>query len=760
MEAVPSHRLGLFWLGMPLGGAINCILGNFGPGHTLKHNAKNPLRDSVVITIHEANTKLFFNSTSQDLEKLTVSHPWPDEVFLVQDKRRVRLCTNEEPLTFDQLKSFPLRLRQNTFRSCRRCQVVCSGIAFTFDPNTFVLQEISIFHGQSDANSGVPPPFTVFRPVGLYAVRFINLSRRTKMGKIVGVKVGLTYGARKELKTGDSKSIASDSGVEIEDFERHIMFGDMLQDVLTDLGAPERSCYQEKPSRLLARDQREVLLETTPSCDLYLNYESLGLDVVIKEKSQEVSQIVFHCNFPGHCDFHLYCRCPFQLDIPCCCHHIVNRKCPLNHMEHKLLRVTPVTKWTEISKHILCGDAHPIASLQRQSTTIDDNTFPGSTLFVFDQLVFEVMSNDHIATVTVLCDSLPTSCSSSDRSPHGPVIDSLVTIEDATALQAREDGQSVASYVVSGSVGRAKSKKSLEQPTLKSNESLIVLPESKEPVNTSQTDSGHHQQDGKCNSIIPGRAESKTFPCAHKCKLVPDTNTSSFNSESRNQLDDSSVQGYYDGFSAYRELARSPPGHASVLNGDLLVDESLLQQEQQYEANHCIVDSSEKPVSITSEPNTKKFLDAKSSPEGMRCLWSLSGSPDPAIHSLSSLISLTGKQDYLSWEDIDAVHTDVLCQLKRRAQVVQSIGNMWISGNPSRAVTKLCFSMGTQYEDNTCTNTKEQLLTSQDADVAAVINLLEVFNTNDSHFTVPVCLELLPMLQRLMTTISHLMEDK
>ena len=88
-------------------------------------------------------------------------------------------------------------------------------------------------------------------------------------------------------------------------------------------------------------------------------------------------------------------------------------------------------------------------------------------------------------------------------------------------------------------------------------------------------------------------------------------------------------------------------------------------------------------------------------------------------------------------------------------KVVKDIGNMWVSGNPSRAVTMLCSSM----EGNTRTSENKQLLPPQDADTAAVINLLGVFNTNDSHFSVPVSLELLPKLERLMAT-SSLMEDR
>ena len=643
MEAIPSRRLGLFGLGMPLGDAINCILSNFGHGHTLIYDAANPLRNPVAINIHEANTKLFFSPTSQDLMKLTVSRPWPDEVFLVQDQGRVRICTNEEPLTFDQLKSFPLRLRQNILRSRHRCQVVCNGIAFTFDPDTLFLRKISIFHGGSDVKPSVPPTFSVYHPVGMYAVRFIDLTRRQKMSQVVGLKIGLTC-CRTELRTGDIRSIASEDVV-IENFERYIMFGDMLQDVLTDLGAPEKSYYQEKPSRLLTQDRHEVLLETVPSCDLYLNYESLGLDVVINEKSREVSQIVLHCNFPGHCDFYVYRRCPFKLDIPCCCRHVVKRKCPLNAMEHQILTVTPVTKWTEISKHVVCGDACPIAMLRRQSATNDPNNFSSSTLYVFDQLVFEVMSNDHIATVTILCDSPLTTCSSGDRSPHQPLAGSLATVEDATGLQGELTYQSVAFHIAAGPVESAKSKKPPQKPKITNDEAFFVPLEEDESVKTSQLDLGHHHwQDGGRNSKISDKADNKAFPC-DPALVLPIPAANSFNDDIRKQLDDSSVQAYCDGFSAHRELARSPPQHASIPNGDSLVEGTLIQ-EQQDQANPHIVDTSEKTVSsglLESQPDTEMFFDAENTPEGMRSSWSLSVSPDPAMHSLSSLISNTGR---------------------------------------------------------------------------------------------------------------------
>lgn len=715
MEVDPSRCMGLFSLGMPLGHAINCVLSNFGLGNTLTYDWLDPLRHPLVIKVHQTNTRLFFSPATQEILKLTVTHPWPDEIILLQEQDRVRICSPDEPLTFDQLQKFPLRLRQNVVRSRSRCQVVCNGICFTFDPDTQMLKEISIFQGGSDVKPCVPPPFSVFRPLGFYTARFVSLSRRTKTSPVIGLRVGMTYCKTRDLELGksdfdidDMESIPSERDVETENFERHIVFGDSIQDILTALGAPEKSYYQEKPSRLLARNAHEVLSDTVPSGDLYLNYKSLGFDVVISSKSHEVDRIVLHSNFPGHQDFSLYQRCPFTLDIQCCCHHVVERKSRLKAMIHQILTVTPITKWTDISQHVLCGDAQHVAVLQRQAATNDPSAFPSSDIYVFDQLVFEVMDNQHIATVTVLPIAPSKTCSCGDKNPHQPIssIGKLQAVEDVNKLQENvATGHSVAFHIPTDRTESKKARKSDSKPG-NNNENAFFIPlddtdrpgkssrarlaptdqylqdsrrrselhEKKQadtvgmnaetPVTTDKGNVEDREPDVRTNCVPPvpdmiadgtDNYATSTSPLklrnAHLLpKVLPtlpfDSSHTRQVSVNHKQLDESSVQAYCDGFSPRKQLSRSPPQHLPIASDESLIPESLLQQEQNDQPDSCTENTTDEVVFsglLESQSETDMFFSAESSTEVFRHSWSSLAVPDPAINSLSSLISDSGK---------------------------------------------------------------------------------------------------------------------
>lgn len=69
----------------------------------------------------------------------------------------------------------------------------------------------------------------------------------------------------------------------------------------------------------------------------------------------------------------------------------------------------------------------------------------------------------------------------------------------------------------------------------------------------------------------------------------------------------------------------------------------------------------------------------------------------------------------------------------------------------------LCTPVGAWFEDAATENHQSSSLL--DSDPVAAIDILDIFTTNDSHISVPVCVELLPTLVRFMAASSLIEED-
>jgi len=79
-----------------------------------------------------------------------------------------------------------------------------------------------------------------------------------------------------------------------------------LQDVLTEIGAPES--YYFKQEQLVQLND-----DISAWKDCFLNYFSLGIDIVIARETNTVKKFVFHTNFPSSHDFYRYNKANFEL---------------------------------------------------------------------------------------------------------------------------------------------------------------------------------------------------------------------------------------------------------------------------------------------------------------------------------------------------------------------------------------------------------------------------------------------------------------
>jgi hypothetical protein len=113
-------------------------------------------------------------------------------------------------------------------------------------------------------------------------------------------------------------------------------------------------------------------------------------------RTNRVKKFVLHTNFPGHYNFNMYHRCQFEL--------------PLNFsglLDHQLsgtmtpVNITSFSRWDQISEKLKPSEK-PVV-LNRASSTNTTNPFGSTFCYGYEDIIFEVMPNFHIASVTLYC---------------------------------------------------------------------------------------------------------------------------------------------------------------------------------------------------------------------------------------------------------------------------------------------------------------------------------------------------------------------
>lgn len=193
----------------------------------------------------------------------------------------------------------------------------------------------------------------------------------------------------------------------------HQMFmGSSCQDAISEFGPPQHITYVEGRA---SPDSGSI---DTPASDYFFNYFDLGLDIMFDGKDNRAKKFVLHTNFPGHYDFSRYVRCNFRVCLP----RASQIKEPLRALDTTVITqqprrqpfrepdldmdeppevsITADKKWSEI-KGIVGTCALPM-TLHRAPAINTVDPFGDTLLYKTANLVFEIMPNDHIATLTIL----------------------------------------------------------------------------------------------------------------------------------------------------------------------------------------------------------------------------------------------------------------------------------------------------------------------------------------------------------------------
>lgn len=191
------------------------------------------------------------------------------------------------------------------------------------------------------------------------------------------------------LTAGCGPGVMADA--KVRSLERSIYFGDSCQDVLGALGSPHKVFYKSEDKMKIHSPSPHKQVPSKCN-DYFFNYFTLGVDILFDSTSHLVKKFVLHTNYPGHYNFNIYHRCDFKIPL------VIKKDGADSQTEDCIL--TTYSKWDQIQE--LLG--HPMEKpvvLHRSSSANNTNPFGSTFCFGLQRMIFEVMQNNHIASVTL-----------------------------------------------------------------------------------------------------------------------------------------------------------------------------------------------------------------------------------------------------------------------------------------------------------------------------------------------------------------------
>ncbi|XP_065889838.1 phagosome assembly factor 1-like isoform X2 [Dysidea avara] len=174
----------------------------------------------------------------------------------------------------------------------------------------------------------------------------------------------------------------------------HICLNDSVQDVLSKLGAPSKVFFKSEDKMKIHSTNPDKPPHSCRS-DYFFNYFTLGIDVLFDATSHTAKKFVLHTNIPGDYNFDIYHRCNFRISIS----QFMERE-NLTGSSQDQIDITAGTKWTEVGNSLTSPSDQPVI-LHRGPTDNSQNPFGSTSCYGYQNLIFEIMRNHHIASVTV-----------------------------------------------------------------------------------------------------------------------------------------------------------------------------------------------------------------------------------------------------------------------------------------------------------------------------------------------------------------------
>jgi len=416
LEVIPEHGLTSeaieFLLGMHFSVAVSSVQGHVGQikGVEISYCDRDPLAYDLTIKLAQDGIKLVFDSISQRLKVIEVY-----DLSLVRLKYGDLLfnCPDVSP-TIEQIDQSFGATRPGVYdQEKRRFTLTFRGLAFEFPAETKFqpsyggsrrelgrlqfppgespsVSHMAIYTGNSLAECTAPlPPLSRLPSLACTGVDILRSGERT-----TGVSVTLEPNMGEIARSSyPAKNIQSDL------LKRPIRFGDSVQDVMSAVGAPSRIFYKSE-DKMKIHSPNAHRKSASLKSDYFYNYFTMGMDILFDAKNNKVKKFILHTNFPGHYNFNMYHRCEFSLEL--------TRGGggggggggrSQTKVSDTPVHVSPFTKWETIAEKLKPSE-RPVV-LNRASSTNTTNPFGSTFCYGYQDIIFEVMPNGHIASVSL-----------------------------------------------------------------------------------------------------------------------------------------------------------------------------------------------------------------------------------------------------------------------------------------------------------------------------------------------------------------------
>ncbi|XP_060533868.1 PHAF1 protein CG7083 [Cylas formicarius] len=394
LEVVPERSLGCeqweFILGMHFSQAVAIIQGQIGiiKGVQVLYNDTKPLEIDMVINLPQDGIRLFFDPVTQRLK-----------IILIFNMKLIKLkyCG----LTFNSPELLPsIEQIEHSFGATHPGEYDSEKQVFTlnFRGLSFYFPVESKYQKGSTHNLAslqFPPGSSpVVSRMAIYSGSSVDQATSPELplscyhGQLYLQKAevlrgdGYTKGLCLKIMAGTNNRLIDSTKLQ---FERKVLLGQSVQDVVSALGAPSKVFYKsEDKMRIHAPNAHRRV--TTNRSDYFFNYFTLGFDVLFDARSHLAKKFVLHTNYPGHYNFNMYMRCEFEL--------------PLDSAT-----VTAYSDWSDVCKKLTPSE-RPVV-LNRASSTNTTNPFGSTLCYGYQDIIFEVMPNHYIASLSMYGDGRP-----------------------------------------------------------------------------------------------------------------------------------------------------------------------------------------------------------------------------------------------------------------------------------------------------------------------------------------------------------------
>lgn len=380
-------------LGMSLYQVIQILKSNCETIKTVQliYNDKDPICCDYMLNLANDGIILYFDSHNQRLKLIEIS-----------DLKKIRLryygnYFNNQPAvqpTFDQIiEIFGITSPGVYDNNSSVFLLRFPGLLFTFSIDFRV--EPKITHGIQSLHfpAGRAPSvskITIYKgdsPITAIApeIPLICLNKDIFSSKIKVHREGRhTKNISFDLHMQGTNQIDRDT---FEKKDAEVFFNDSVQDVMSVLGTPNSVYYKSEELNKLGHIENSSSANLSQQNDYFYNYITLGLDILFNAETNRATKFILHSNFPCHYNFNSYFMCNFEIQLT-------------NPETKQSLVVTPATTLSKLQEKFNIRSQPAI--LHRSNSTNSVNPFGPTFFYIYEDIIFEIMTNGYIASVTLI----------------------------------------------------------------------------------------------------------------------------------------------------------------------------------------------------------------------------------------------------------------------------------------------------------------------------------------------------------------------